>query len=299
MAIGSTNAQGVSGMIFKGATSVAGGRRGLVPTTQTGDEKKVLLGNGEFGDAPIPVASDSVLGGVKIGNTLSIGGDGTLNYNLSAGTVSVLGGVKSSSVEGGVTINADGTMKANPTKETVDKVTADTAWAEDTEYKVNNIVGYGGAAYICLVAHTSSSDFDADYALGCWSKVEAPKVGASGYLQVLDQGVTGASSSAPHIKSLAINATKDFILPPIEVLEETAGQSVILNDLHFDNTDADDFNYNAAYVTFDGTMHLKTTFDVPMSAPQEITDGTTTGYISESDNIDFGDYKTVEGVDVG
>jgi hypothetical protein len=36
-----------------------------------------------------------------------------------------------------------------------------------------------------------------------------------------------------------------------------------------------------------------------MSTPTIITDGTNTGYISESDNIDFGDWDNVEGVDVG
>ena len=94
MAIGSTNALGISGMVFKGATSIAGGRKGLVIAPETGDEKKALLGNGEFGDVTIPVASNSVLGGVKIGNTLSIDSVGTLNYNLPTATDSVKGGVK-------------------------------------------------------------------------------------------------------------------------------------------------------------------------------------------------------------
>lgn len=96
MAIGSTNALGISGMVFKGATSVEGGRRGLVLTPQAGDDKKVLKGDGTWGDngEELQIASESVLGGVKIGNTLSIDSVGTLNYNLPTATDSVKGGVK-------------------------------------------------------------------------------------------------------------------------------------------------------------------------------------------------------------
>jgi hypothetical protein len=83
------------------------------------------------------------------------------------------------------------------------------------------------------------------------------------------------------------------------VLEEAPGESVLVNDLHFDNSDAADFNFDADYVAFDGTMHLNTEYNIPMSIPTIITDGTNTGYISESDNIDFGDWDNVEGVDVG
>jgi hypothetical protein len=43
-------------------------------------------------------------------------------------------------------------------------------------------------------------------------------------------------------------------------------------------------------------MHLKTEYDIPMSTPTVITDGTNTGYISESDNIDFSTWQNVEGV---
>ena len=84
---------------------------------------EVALGNGFKGTVQewleslkgesysLPVASDSILGGVKIGSTLTVDSGGTLN--LSTGTSSILGGVKSSSLAGSVTINPDGTMKVN------------------------------------------------------------------------------------------------------------------------------------------------------------------------------------------
>ena len=216
----------------------------------------------------------------------------------SIATKTTLGGVKSSDDEGKITVNSDGTMTYNSPEPTITPVVS-TAWATNTTYKVNDVVGYGGNVYICLKNHTSTSDFDADFADGDWSKVDAPKAGANGYVQAQALGVTGATSLTPYIKSLAINQTNSFIFPPIEVLEEVPGDNILVNDLHFDNADSADFNYNADYVTFDGQMHLKTEYNINMSIPTVITDGTNAGYISESDNIDFGDFANVEGVDVG
>lgn len=225
------------------------------------------------------------------------GEGGGSEYILPVATKNTLGGVKSSDEDGKIKVNSDGTMTYNAPKPTITP-SVSTAWAANTTYKVNDVVGYGGNVYICLKDHTSTSDFDTDFENGDWSKVDAPKVGANGYVQALALGVTGATSSTPYIKSLAINQTNSFILPPIEVLEEAPVESVLVNALHFDNSDAADFNFDADYVTFNGTMHLKTEYDIPMSTPTIITDGTNTGYISESDNIDFGDWGNVEGVDV-
>ena len=173
-----------------------------------------------------------------------------------------------------------------------------TAWEENTQYKVNNVVGYDGEAYICLQNHTSSNDFEADYLLGYWDKIDLPTVGNASYVQVLAAGVTGASSSKPYYKSLAINATNKFILPPIDVLQESTAESATITVSSFNSEDASKFNYDNDYVELDGNLHLKTEYNISMSTPTIITDGTNTGYISESDNIDFGDFANVEGVDV-
>jgi hypothetical protein len=55
--------------------------------------------NAEDGNYTLPIASNIVLGGIKVGNNLTITGDGTLNaedgnYTLPAATTNVLGGVK-------------------------------------------------------------------------------------------------------------------------------------------------------------------------------------------------------------
>lgn len=61
----------------------------------------------------LPVATASVLGGVKIGNNITVTGDGTISvatpYILPVATTTVLGGVKAGS---GVTIAGDGTISA-------------------------------------------------------------------------------------------------------------------------------------------------------------------------------------------
>ena len=303
-----------------GASGLADGERGLVPKPEAGDADKVL-----FGDGTWKKPSDAGLADWVSGTSYSVGdcviydnciyqcktanSDTTWtvanwqligkDYTLPVANDTVLGGVKSTTLEGGIKVNLDGTMEYNKPKNSVDPVAATTAWEPDTNYIVNTVVGYGGMAYICLQDHTSSSDFDTDYLQGYWSKVDMPKVGASGYAQVLVMGVTGATSSAPFVKSLAINPTDSFILPPVEVLEEAAAESAIVNGLHFDNADAADFNYDSDFVKFDGTMHLKTEYDIPMTTPTQITDGTNTGYISESGSIDFDDWSNVEGVDVG
>lgn len=64
----------------------------------------------------LPIASDSILGGVKVGAGLAIAGDGTLSvtgggdYVLPVATTSVLGGVKQGA---NVTIAGDGTLTVN------------------------------------------------------------------------------------------------------------------------------------------------------------------------------------------
>lgn len=62
----------------------------------------------------LPVATASVLGGVKQGAGILIAGDGTISstYNLPVATTSVLGGVKQGT---GVTIAADGTISVSGT----------------------------------------------------------------------------------------------------------------------------------------------------------------------------------------
>lgn len=60
----------------------------------------------------LPIASSDTLGGIKIGNTLSVNAeDGTVNYNLPAATTEELGGVK---VGSQLEVTEDGTLNSVP-----------------------------------------------------------------------------------------------------------------------------------------------------------------------------------------
>lgn len=174
----------------------------------------------------------------------------------------------------------------------------------NTAYSVNDIVNTKyGVKLTCTTAGTTSTDpliLDGTSPIAdgtvVWEIQE--EQGGGEYTQVLVTGVTGASSSSPYYKRLAINATSKFILPPIDILQESTAESETVIVSSFNIEDASSFNHNNAYVEFDGSLHLKIEYNVPMSTPVVITDGTNTGYISESANIDFGDWVNVGGVDV-
>lgn len=61
--------------IFVGATSAIPGSKGLVPAPQAGDDTKFLSGDGVWktvSQYSLPIASSSTLGGIKVGNNLTI-----------------------------------------------------------------------------------------------------------------------------------------------------------------------------------------------------------------------------------
>lgn len=75
-----------------GATSSAAGASGLVPAPLAGDQNKVLKGDGTWGDASaytLPPATTTTLGGIIVGNNLTVDANGTLdatNTTYTAGT---------------------------------------------------------------------------------------------------------------------------------------------------------------------------------------------------------------------
>jgi len=166
-------------------------------------------------------------------------------------------------------------------------------WATGTVYAKNKLVSHNESLYMCLIDHTAGV-FDADLSKGCWKQIDSDQTvvgSASGYSQV-----TKLNVAAPKTVKISINRTKTFCLPPVEVLKFKAGDAnIVVTECGFDNTDKTDFTHSNQ-VDFDGSMHLVTKFNVSMSTPVEVT--TETGYISESDEIDFSSYKNVEGVDI-
>lgn len=100
-----------------GASPLAGALTGAesVPLWQSGARRVLLSDLAVFfagGGYTLPVATAIVLGGVKQGSGVTIGGDGTISatpYNLPTATDSVLGGVK---VGSGLAIDGGGVLSA-------------------------------------------------------------------------------------------------------------------------------------------------------------------------------------------
>ena len=117
--------------------------------------------NGKDGGYPLPVASASTLGGVKVGDNLSMAEDGTLSanaqqYKLPVASASTLGGVKE--LPGGMlVINSDGSMsiKCNQ-KQFPNPTTLELYIAEDSGLEVPN-TAQGGLRIKQSIPYTTLS----------------------------------------------------------------------------------------------------------------------------------------------
>lgn len=117
---------------------------------------RAAWGNGET----VMVAAETLVAGS--------GGGGGGSYTLPIATKTVLGGVKSSDTVGKISVDNFGVMTYNaPDAQPLEAP----EWAENTAYVVNALVEHNDDVYMCLVAHTSTSDFDADLAGGKWKLV--------------------------------------------------------------------------------------------------------------------------------
>ena len=95
--------------------------------------------------------------------------------------------------------------------------------------------------------------------------------------------------------SIPIKKTVTFTTAPVEVLKFKEGEkNKVVNLLTFDSGDGSRFNYEQDMIAFDGNVSLNYTHNIPMTKPSKITDGTTTGYICESAEVDLSIYKNVE-----
>lgn len=94
-----------------------------------------------------------------------------------------------------------------------------------------------------------------------------PTTGSSGALatagQITKLGVT-ATQVAPLKVVIPISETPDLNLPAVEVLKFIPGVQQTQTVCIFDNTDAANFESNS-YITFDGTMQIKTNYDSAMT----------------------------------
>lgn len=109
----------------------------------------------------LPIANDTLLGGVK--SSTVVGGvgvdtDGFMTFNLGVANDTLLGGVKSSTIEGGVGVDSDGNMSV---KTPVLTATALLNWQPSTAYAVGDVVYTNALAVtqklVCVQAGTSGT----------------------------------------------------------------------------------------------------------------------------------------------
>lgn len=123
----------------------------------TNNEGKLTWDNVIVGsDYTLPIATNSVLGGVKPdGNTITVDEDGTIHgantYTLPIATTAVLGGIK---VDGTtITVNSEGVI-------TCINDSSIPNWVASTDYTTGMLVVNGTVIYQCKTEHTSGATFD-------------------------------------------------------------------------------------------------------------------------------------------
>lgn len=110
------SATGAAATQFVGATASTDGTPGVVPAPLAGEQNKVLKGDGTWGDASaytLPPATTTTLGGIIVGDNLSIDSNGVLSthapYTLPNASSTTLGGIR---VGSNLSIDSNGTLSA-------------------------------------------------------------------------------------------------------------------------------------------------------------------------------------------
>lgn len=104
--------------VMTGATAQGAGTSGLVPAPTTSDVDKYLKGDGTWGNVSaytLPPATTTTLGGVIVGNNLTVDSAGVLSatgttYTLPIASAATLGGIK---VGNNLSIDTDGVLSTH------------------------------------------------------------------------------------------------------------------------------------------------------------------------------------------
>ena len=131
---------------FTGATSSLAGAAGLVPAPAAGDDTKFLSGNGLWttvSQYSLPIASDSTLGGIKVGSNLSIdSGTGVLDAVVPTVNDSTITIQKNGTTVDSFTTNASANKTINITVPTtaadVSALPASTKYGATFELSINS-----------------------------------------------------------------------------------------------------------------------------------------------------------------
>lgn len=159
-------------------------------------------------------------------------------------------------------------------------------WAEDTDYKQDEIVTKAGRIYRCLAGHNSEGRFKSVY----WEPLDGGD--AAGMQQYEAMGIT-----APLHVDLPVQYTADYRRPQPEVLKynpESGVQDQVITGQRFD--DGEDFIVDgesavySPYFVFDKAAKLNTTYKVKTEKTEAIDEST----VCETEYIDFGQWKKIE-----
>lgn len=158
---------------------------------------------------------------------------------------------------------------------------------------------FGKSYLITTGGDTPPYPFNADNIVGdyiVWGDIRLQRVeeggggGSADYKQVI-------RLNAPANTDIQISVTSNTLQkrPPVEVLKyESSGYDDITETLNeFTQDEVSYFQYNTNYVSLDGSMHFKVENELNMSTPTNFG----SGYLSESNVINIGNYSAIGPVD--
>ena len=174
---------------------------------------------------------------------------------------------------------------------TIDPKDKSIAWKPDTEYAKDSIVAFNNKIYLCLLAHHSSNDFEADYKLvpPPWLETNPDETitgSASGYFQI-----TKYDQKAGAKIILDVNDPKElFCFPPVEILKYVPNANAYDETINeFEEDEKDGFEQISAETLFDGYLHLKNKLKVQIKTEQSGT-----GYNHTTEPIDLTNLESIE-----
>ena len=174
---------------------------------------------------------------------------------------------------------------------TIDPKDKSIAWKPATDYVKDSIVAFNNKIYLCLLAHHSSNDFEADYKLvpPPWLETNPDETltgSASGYFQI-----TKYNQKAGDKITLDVNDPKGlFCFPPVEILKYVPNANAYDETINeFEEDEKDGFEQVSAETLFDGHLHLKNKLKVQITTEQSGT-----GYNHTTEPIDLTNLESIE-----
>lgn len=165
-------------------------------------------------------------------------------------------------------------------------------WKPNKQYNVNDIVIYNNQLYLCIIKNTSTQEFEDD--ADEWLLLSASE-------QNTHKQINKLGAKAKDTFNIAVQKTKTFAFPPIEVLKltnETKGVSENIFD--YDSGDGAKFTVNGVlaskskFIIFDGTAHPNNIYDYKLGDYTKMD----TNYYRLSEEIDPSEFKSFEKVNI-